>query len=514
MLKRSNIVAAEEDLQAFYRELDAQSLAALWTQGGGGGPEPKSKAVPFVWHWQDLRPQAIRAAELVGTEQAERRVLIMANPGLPFRAATNTLTANIQVVMPGEIARAHRHTAAALRLIIESEGGYTVVNGHRIPMLPGDLVLTPNWTWHDHANDTNAPMIWLDGLDSPLIRMLECGFREEYEAEAQSVGVGADPSFAKYGAGGLRPAWEQAPTAQYSPLWHYPYTQTQRSPGAVGSRGLVQPLRRGDHGVHQSCDRRTGHAHDRVLCAATCARASTPRRTATRPVRRSTSSKDQATPSWMASGSTGRTRTCSACRAGPSTSTSTPANSQPSCSATPTCRSCGRWTSIARRHTPRAGNSAQGMRRTAVSLSVGETSVTREELLRRATALLPVLKERAARTEQLRQIPPETVQDLVSSGLIRLGNPQRYGGLGIEYDAAFDVAWELGRACGSTAWCYCPLDGAQLVGRPLPRAGPGGILRWWAGCPGVQRPQSDPRHGRTRGWRLSCLRPLELFQRL
>src|SRR4030095_14268758 len=94
------------------------------------------------------------------------------------------------------------------------------------------------------------------------------------------------------------------------------------------------------------------------------------------------------------------------------------------------------------------------MRRTAVSLSVGATSVTRAELLRQAAALLPVLKERAARTEQLRQIPTETVQDLVSSGLIRLGNPQRYGGLGIGYVAGFDVAWELGRACGSTAWCY------------------------------------------------------------
>ena len=242
MLKRSNIVAAEEDLQAFYRELETQSIAALWTQGGGGGPEPKSQAVPFVWHWQDVRPQAIRAAELVGTEQAERRVLILANPGLPFRAATNTLTANIQVVMPGEIARAHRHTAAALRLIIESEGGYTVVNGQRIPMLPGDLVLTPNWTWHDHANDSNAPMLWLDGLDSPLIRMLECGFREEYEAEAQSVGVGADPSFARYGAGGLRPAWESAPTAPYSPLWHYPYTQTREALERLAAEGSSSPF--------------------------------------------------------------------------------------------------------------------------------------------------------------------------------------------------------------------------------------------------------------------------------
>jgi len=105
MLKRSNIVAAEEDLQAFYRELDAYSLAALWSQGGGA-TESKNKAVPFVWHWRDVRLQAMRAAELVGTEQAERQVLLLANPGLPFRAATNTLSANIQVVMPGEIARA------------------------------------------------------------------------------------------------------------------------------------------------------------------------------------------------------------------------------------------------------------------------------------------------------------------------------------------------------------------------------------------------------------------------
>jgi 3-hydroxy-9,10-secoandrosta-1,3,5(10)-triene-9,17-dione monooxygenase len=67
---------------------------------------------------------------------------------------------------------------------------------------------------------------------------------------------------------------------------------------------------------------------------------------------------------------------------------------------------------------------------------------------------VPVLKERAARTEQLRQIPPETVQDLVASGLMRLGNPPRYGGLDVDYDAAFEVGWELGRACGSTAWCY------------------------------------------------------------
>jgi 3-hydroxy-9,10-secoandrosta-1,3,5(10)-triene-9,17-dione monooxygenase len=78
----------------------------------------------------------------------------------------------------------------------------------------------------------------------------------------------------------------------------------------------------------------------------------------------------------------------------------------------------------------------------------------REELLWRASQLVPVLKERAARTEKLRQIPPETVHDLVSSGLIRIGNPERYGGHAVDVDVAHEVGWELGRGCGSSAWCY------------------------------------------------------------
>src|SRR4029453_7218028 len=185
MLQRSNIVSSEEELQGFYAQLQAQHITPAWISEGVS-VEPKSKAVPYVWHWRDLRPQAIRAAELVGTEQAERRVLRLHNPELSGSSASNTLVANIQIVMPGEIARAHRHSASALRLIIEGKGGYTVVNGHRIPMQPGDLVLTPNWTWHDHANDTDAPMIWLDGLDSPLVRMLEGAFFEEYHTETQA----------------------------------------------------------------------------------------------------------------------------------------------------------------------------------------------------------------------------------------------------------------------------------------------------------------------------------------
>src|SRR5215472_1086051 len=187
MLELSDIQSSPEELQAYYAQLGAQHVTPAWI-GGGISVEPPSEAVPYLWHWRDLRPQAMRAAELVGTQQAERRVLRLSNPNLSG-IASNTLVANIQIVMPGEIARAHRHSAAALRLIIEGRGGYTVVNGERVPMSPGDLVLTPNWTWHDHANDTDAPMIWLDGLDTPLVRMLEAGFYEEYHQERQDFGA-------------------------------------------------------------------------------------------------------------------------------------------------------------------------------------------------------------------------------------------------------------------------------------------------------------------------------------
>jgi gentisate 1,2-dioxygenase len=141
MAKRSSIKAGEEELKEYFRDLTAQNVWPLWTLNQAR--EPKSKALPYVWHWKNLRPLAMRAAELVGTKEAERRVLILSNPGTQWGAA-NTLFANIQVVLPGEVVRSHRHTNAALRFIIEGKIGYTVVDGQRYPMIPGDLVITPS----------------------------------------------------------------------------------------------------------------------------------------------------------------------------------------------------------------------------------------------------------------------------------------------------------------------------------------------------------------------------------
>jgi gentisate 1,2-dioxygenase len=221
-MELSDISASPAELEDYYAQLRAQHITPAWISAAVS-VEPQSKAVPYLWHWRDLRPQAMRAAELVGTQQAERRVLRLTNPELAGVSASNTLVANIQIVMPGEIARAHRHSAAALRLIIEGEGGYTVVNGERVPMYPGDLVLTPAWSWHDHANDTGAPMIWLDGLDTPLVRLLEAGFFEEYPQDRQEFSAVNTPS-----------------------PWHFPMSEMRAAlqrraavNGAAGADGII-----------------------------------------------------------------------------------------------------------------------------------------------------------------------------------------------------------------------------------------------------------------------------------
>ena len=232
-LTRSDFIASRDQLDEFYEELQALSLGALWASADLSKlqhvkkVEPKPKAVPHVWRWDDVLPRALKAAELVGTQQAERRVLQLRNPGITERSATtNTLFAGIQIVMPGEVARAHRHSLAALRFIISSEGGYTNVEGEPIPMRPGDLVLTPNWTWHDHANDTSQPMIWMDGLDAPLVMMMEAAFQEEYPDERQPLSRDAGHSQTQFGAGGLRPAGAP-PERRHSPLMHFPWSETR-----------------------------------------------------------------------------------------------------------------------------------------------------------------------------------------------------------------------------------------------------------------------------------------------
>src|SRR3989337_2890 len=152
-----------------YAAVARLGTAPLWRYYGNlFAAEPRSRAVPHLWRYPDLRPYLLHFADELSLEEAERRVLMLVNPGLPDPpATTTTLYAGIQVILPGETAQAHRHTSGAFRFIIEGDGAYTTVNGERVHMHPGDLLLTPGWHWHDHAHDGEGPMLWLDGPDFP-----------------------------------------------------------------------------------------------------------------------------------------------------------------------------------------------------------------------------------------------------------------------------------------------------------------------------------------------------------
>jgi gentisate 1,2-dioxygenase len=224
MHQHTEQASRETALQTLFDALQPLHLAPLWTRYRQLlTPTPQGKARPCLWRYADLRPHLLRAGELVSTREAERRVLMLLNPGLAgVAAATPTLFAGMQLILPGEIARAHRHSPSALRIIVEGHGAYTAVDGERCFMDPGDLILTPSWSWHDHGNATSEPMIWLDGLDLPMV-----GALEQY-----GVTKPDDVSTRLYHQPGLRPASEQG-DKPHSPLLNYKWARTSEALAAL-----------------------------------------------------------------------------------------------------------------------------------------------------------------------------------------------------------------------------------------------------------------------------------------
>jgi gentisate 1,2-dioxygenase len=219
--------AAERE--AFYKELEQYDMGPLWAVLGEAlTAEPRVKSVPVIWKWRDVRPRVLRSGELVTAEEAERRVLMLLNPGLKGKiAATATLYAGVQLILPGEVAQAHRHTPSATRFIIEGEGGYTAVNGEKGSMSKGDYLTTPIWAWHDHGNEGSEPVLWLDGLDIPFVAGIDAVFFEEYPSQSQPIGKPVDDSLHRWGAN-LRPTWEQPLGAgTYSPILNYKWASTR-----------------------------------------------------------------------------------------------------------------------------------------------------------------------------------------------------------------------------------------------------------------------------------------------
>lgn len=220
----------EADRDRYYAELPGHDLGPLWQHLKGLLPaQPKSRSTPCVWPYEATRSMLMRAGQLVSAEEAERRALMLLNPGLDGKAATaGNLYAVLQLILPGEVAPAHRHGAAALRFVIEGAGAYTAVNGEKTAMRPGDLVLTPSWAWHDHGNETAEPMIWLDGLDLPLINTLEANFFESYPGEQRQPLTAEDDASARlYASGRLNPTWDAEWDEAYSPVLNSPWERTE-----------------------------------------------------------------------------------------------------------------------------------------------------------------------------------------------------------------------------------------------------------------------------------------------
>ena len=246
MTSPSRTTSTEEMNQrkAFYDRIARQNLAPLWERIAGlvtRTPQPAAR--PAHWKYSAVRASLLEAGALLSAEEAERRVLILENPGLPGRSRiTGSLFSGLQLLMPGERARAHRHAASALRLFLEGSSAYTSVDGERTNMKRGDFVLTPGWTWHDHGNDGSNPVIWLDGLDVPIVNLFDASFSA---ASAKEIPAAHPPhdSEARYTGAMLPDGYKSVSLS--SPLLNYRYERARENLATLHRNGPVDPC----HGV-------------------------------------------------------------------------------------------------------------------------------------------------------------------------------------------------------------------------------------------------------------------------
>lgn len=240
----STPASTRPELRELYAEMAPRHLHPLWeVLHGLVTPTPRSAAVAVLWHYAEARDFLMRAGALISAEQAERRVLIMENPQLPNTScATSSLYAGLQLILPGEVAPCHRHTQCALRFVLEGSGAFTALDGEKAVMRPFDLVLTPNWQWHDHGNASDAPMIWLDGLDIPMVRFFETSFAERLPQNAHPETAPAGDTIARYGRN-LKPFARSLAARRPAnlPLFHYPYTEWRASLGALAAQDVPDP---------------------------------------------------------------------------------------------------------------------------------------------------------------------------------------------------------------------------------------------------------------------------------
>ncbi len=213
--------------QAFYSRIGEKNMTPLWLSLSElVTPEPRSACRPASWRFDDIRAAMMEAGGLITAKEAERRVLVLENPGLRGQSKiTTSMYGGVQLVLPGEVAPAHRHTQSALRFVLEGAGAHTSVNGERTIMREGDFVITPPMAWHDHGNESDEPIFWLDGLDIPVVQFLDASFAEHLGVDAQPLTRPDGDSDARYGAN-LLPVGHKGGGGT-SPVFNYPYGRTR-----------------------------------------------------------------------------------------------------------------------------------------------------------------------------------------------------------------------------------------------------------------------------------------------
>ncbi len=216
-----------ESREQYYERIERERLAPLWEFFKDWFTKtPRVSSEPFLWHYERLRELVLQSADIIDPEEAERRVLVLENPGLEGRRLiTESLYAGLQLIMPGEIAPCHRHSPAALRFVVEGHGAYTSVNGEKAYMEPGDFVVTPSWTWHEHGHEGSGPTVWLDVLDVPIIHLLNATFTELLPGMTYPRRPPPLDSNFRYGMNMLPVNYERSGGA--SPVFSYPYSRAR-----------------------------------------------------------------------------------------------------------------------------------------------------------------------------------------------------------------------------------------------------------------------------------------------
>jgi gentisate 1,2-dioxygenase len=247
----SEAEARSEDprVEALHRRMAGYSLGGHWQHREQAAP-----LVPFVWTWDSIYECLMESGEVItlghAGDAANRRTVQLVNPAITAqKSTTRTLQMSIQLVKPGELAECHRHSAAALRFIVESDGkSYTNVDGEQMLMEPGDLVLTPNWTWHDHHNPSETNVVWLDVLDVHLAKYLDAMYGETYsqgDAENANYFEGASQTvvhpdgYCRQRFGVARPPRDQV-DARFVP-YNYKWRDTLATLKALAEAGVADP---------------------------------------------------------------------------------------------------------------------------------------------------------------------------------------------------------------------------------------------------------------------------------